>query len=134
MNADLANDFGNLAQRSLTMIARNCAQSRPDWRSATAAEEDLAMLARTDALVGEARRHMQSFALHLYIGAVFEVSFEAESLLRQRRAVAARQNRSGAHGAGALRDDRDLRIVAILLQPIMPGSMGALFGPSGRRA
>ena len=30
LNADLANDIGNLAQRSLTMIARNCAASVPD--------------------------------------------------------------------------------------------------------
>ena len=29
MNADLANDIGNLAQRSLTMIARNCGGGRP---------------------------------------------------------------------------------------------------------
>ena len=77
MNADLANDIGNLAQRSLTMIAKNCGARTPDWRRAAPAKEDLAMLARADALIGEARRHMQSFALHLYIGAVFEVVAEA---------------------------------------------------------
>jgi len=76
MNADLANDIGNLAQRSLTMIAKAGART-PDWRKATPTKEDLAMLARADALLGETRRHMQSFALHLYIGAVFEVVSEA---------------------------------------------------------
>src|SRR6202034_387535 len=60
MNADLANDIGNLAQRSLTMIARNCDGRTPDWREATPAKEDLAMLARADALIGEARGHMES--------------------------------------------------------------------------
>ena len=76
MNADLADDIGNLAQRSLTMIAKAGART-PDWRGATPVKEDLAMLARADALLGEARRHMQSFALHLYIGAVFEIVSEA---------------------------------------------------------
>ena len=32
INADLANDLGNLAQRSLSMIAKNCAGAVPDWR------------------------------------------------------------------------------------------------------
>ena len=34
INADLANDLGNLAQRSLTMIAKNCGGAVPDWREA----------------------------------------------------------------------------------------------------
>src|SRR5208337_5544153 len=53
MNADLANDIGNLAQRSLSMIARNCGGSVPDPAAEAAASEDLAMLARADALPGE---------------------------------------------------------------------------------
>ena len=36
INADLANDLGNLAQRSLSMIAKNCAGAVPDWREASA--------------------------------------------------------------------------------------------------
>ena len=76
MNADLANDIGNLAQRSLSMIARNCAAAVPDPLGAAPAPEDLAMLARADALLGEARRHMQSFLIHLYVGAVFDLVAE----------------------------------------------------------
>ena len=126
MNADLANDFGNLAQRSLTMIARNCAGRAPDWRSATAAEEDLAMLARADALVGEARRHMQSFALHLYIGAVFEVVSEANRYFanaepwRLARTDPARMGLVLYVTIETLRDRRDPAAAG------MPASMGAL--------
>ena len=36
INADLANDLGNLAQRSLSMIAKNCGGAVPDWREAGA--------------------------------------------------------------------------------------------------
>ena len=107
MNADLANDIGNLAQRSLTMIAKAGART-PDWREATPAKEDLAMLARADALLGEARRHMQSFALQSLHRRRFRGRVGGQSLFRQRRALEARQERSGAHGARALRDDRNL--------------------------
>lgn len=40
-NADLANNFGNLAQRSLSMIAKNCDGKVPNAGKATAAEEQL---------------------------------------------------------------------------------------------
>ena len=105
LNADLANDLGNLAQRSLTMIARNCAGAVPDWR-ARRRERGLALLARADALIGEARRHMAAFLPHLYVAAVFDVVARGQPLFRQRRALEARQDRSGAHAARALCDDR----------------------------
>src|SRR5271165_1123947 len=77
MNADLANDIGNLAQRSLSMIAKNSGGNVPDPSGAEPSSEDLAMLAKADALVGQARRHMQSFLIHLYVGAVFDVVSDA---------------------------------------------------------
>jgi methionyl-tRNA synthetase len=126
MNADLANDIGNLAQRSLSMIARNCASSVPDPREAEPAPEDLAMLAKADALAGEARRHMDSFLIHLYVGAVFDVVAETN-----RYFAAAEPWRLAKADPARMRlvlyvTIETLRICAILLQPIMPGSMGKL--------
>ena len=53
MNADLANDIGNLAQRSLTMIARNCGGAVPDWNAPMGLvdEETDELLAAADSLV-----------------------------------------------------------------------------------
>jgi len=124
MNADLANDIGNLAQRSLTMIARNCDGRTPDWRGATPAEEDLAMLARADALIGEARRHMQSFALHLYLGAVFEVVSEANRYFANAEPWKLAKSDPARMALVLYVTIETLRIAAILLQPAMPGSMG----------
>src|SRR5579862_5943445 len=73
INADLANDLGNLAQRSLSMIARNCQGAVPDWRGSAGAGDDLTLLAEADALIASARDHMKSFALHQYLGAIFDV-------------------------------------------------------------
>ena len=126
LNADLANDFGNLAQRSLTMIAKNCAGRVPDWRRATAAKEDLAMLARADALVGEARRHMRGFAIHLYVGAVLEVVSEANRYFANAEPWRLAKTDPARMGLVLYVTIETLRIAAILLQPIMPGSMGAL--------
>ena len=126
MNADLANDIGNLAQRSLSMIARNCAASVPDPREAEPAPEDLAMLAKADALIETARRHMESFLIHLYVGAVFDVVAETN-----RYFAAAEPWRLAKTDPARMRlvlyvTVETLRIAAILLQPIMPGSMGKL--------
>ena len=124
MNADLANDIGNLAQRSLTMIAKAAAD---DARLAQgdAGEEDLEMLARADALLGEARRHMQSFALHLYIGAVFEVVSEANRYFANAEPWKLAKSDPGAHGARALRDDRNL---AHRRDPAAAGHAGSMGG------
>jgi methionyl-tRNA synthetase len=126
MNADLANDIGNLAQRSLTMIARNCEGRTPDWRQATPANEDLAMLARADALIGEARGHMESFGLHLYIGAVFEVVSEANRYFANAEPWKLARTDPARMGLVLYVTIETLRIAAILLQPAMPASMGAL--------
>ena len=125
MNADLANDIGNLAQRSLTMIAKAGART-PDWRQATPAKEDLAMLARADALLGEARRHMQSFSLHLYIGAVFEVVSEANRYFANAEPWKLAKSDPARMGLVLYVTIETLRIAAILLRPAMPGSMGGL--------
>ena len=93
MNADLANDIGNLAQRSLTMIARNCGARTPDWRKAAPAKEDLAMLARADALARRsAPAHAELRAPSLYRRRV-RGRVGGQPLFRQRRAVEARQER-----------------------------------------
>jgi methionyl-tRNA synthetase len=126
MNADLANDLGNLAQRSLSMIAKNCGGAVPDWREAEPGAADLAIVARADALIGLARQHMRGFALHLYLGAVFEVVAEAN-----RYFAAAEPWRLAKTDPKRMRltlyaTIEVLRIAAILLQPAMPEAMTKL--------
>ncbi len=99
MNADLANDIGNLAQRSLTMIAKDC-EGAPDWRAkATPTKEISTMLARADALLGEARRHMQQLcATSLHRRAFSRSCREANRYFAKRRALETREQRSRAQG------------------------------------
>src|SRR5207253_7201759 len=62
INADLANDLGNLAQRSLTMVARQLNGVLP--QPGAFSKNDKAMLAAADAMVGKARDAMRTQQLH----------------------------------------------------------------------
>src|SRR3954463_3921688 len=62
INADLANDLGNLAQRSLSMIAKNCDAAVPNPGELTQSDRDILSLA--DSLPEKARAAMEDFALH----------------------------------------------------------------------
>ena len=84
------------------------------------------MLARADALIGEARRHMQTFALHLYIGAVFEVVSEANRYFANAEPWKLAKSDPKRMELVLYVTVETLRIAAILLQPAMPGAMGAL--------
>src|SRR5262249_42636288 len=74
INADLANDLGNLAQRSLTMVARQFEGKLP--APAAYSENDKAILAAADAMIGKARDAMKTQALHLMLAAVWAVVAE----------------------------------------------------------
>src|SRR6201999_3486454 len=61
-NADLANDLGNLAQRSLSMIAKNCGGVLPAPGDFT--EADKAILKSADGIIAKARDAMTTQQLH----------------------------------------------------------------------
>ena len=125
-NADLANDLGNLAQRSLSMIAKNCGGAVPDPSEAEATEEDVEMLADSDALLEIARRHMKVFALHLYLGAVFEVVAKANRYFANNEPWKLAKSDPARMRLVLFTTIEVLRIAGILLQPVMPGAMGKL--------
>jgi len=138
LNADLANDIGNLAQRSLSMIAKNCEGRVPDPTGAAPAPEDLAMLARADALIGEARRQMQGFQIHLIVAAVFEVVAETNRYFANAEPWKLNKTDPARMRLVLYVTIETLRVAAILLQPVMPESMTKLLDllavPSEARA
>ena len=70
-NADLANDYGNLAQRVLTLVQRNCGAAVPERGPATAADDDLL---RAAARLGpELRPLMETQQMHAALRALWDV-------------------------------------------------------------
>ena len=104
INADLANDLGNLAQRSLSMIARQLGGVLPKPAALSAA--DKAMLAAADGMIDKAREAMKTQQLHQVLSAIWAVVADANRYFAGRGALGARQDRSGAAGHRALRHRR----------------------------
>jgi methionyl-tRNA synthetase len=75
MNADLANDYGNLAQRSLSMVHKNCAAAVPEPAAFDAA--DTALLDAAAALPDITRAHMEVQAFHKGLEAIWAVIGDA---------------------------------------------------------
>ena len=137
INADLANDLGNLAQRSLSIVAKNCGGAVPDWRDAVRDKADLDMLARADELVGLVRGHMKAFAPHLYLGDVFAVVAETNRYFAAAEPWKLAKTNPERMRMVLYTTMETLRIVAILLQPVMPAAMSKLLDllavPTDRR-
>lgn len=126
INADLANDLGNLAQRSLAMIARNCVGAVPDWRDGVATSEDLELLAAADALLTIVRGHMESYAIHQYLAAVFNVVAKANRYFANGEPWKLAKSDPARMRVVLYVTIETLRIAAILLQPVLPAAMGKL--------
>jgi methionyl-tRNA synthetase len=124
MNADLANDLGNLAQRSLSMIAKNCGGALP--APGPFSEADLAILADTAAVLPKARLAMQSFALHMILTEIWRVVADANRYFAAEEPWTKRKTDPDRMATILYVTAQVLRRVAILTQPFMPAAMTKL--------
>ncbi|MBV8567744.1 MAG: methionine--tRNA ligase [Methylobacteriaceae bacterium] len=124
INADLANDLGNLAQRSLSMIARNCEGRVPAPGALTPA--DTAILEAATGLVGAARAAMADFALHTVLADIWRVIGEANRYFAAEEPWTKRKTDPLRMATILYVTAEVLRRLAILAQPFMPASMGRL--------
>jgi methionyl-tRNA synthetase len=76
INADLANGLGNLAQRSLSMIAKNFGGVLPGPVAATTA--DATLMAAADAMYATARAGMDTQAIKAWLDCVWAVIGDAD--------------------------------------------------------
>ncbi len=129
LNVELANDLGNLAQRTLTQIARNCDARLPPRGDATA--EDAALLAQAEALAGTLRGLIGRQVLHEALEETWKVVRAGNAYIDRQAPWALRKTDPGRMGA-VLRVLVDvMRPIATVLQPFMPDSMGRLLDQLG---
>ena len=129
MNSELANDLGNLAQRSLSLIARNCDAMLPERGLAT--DEDAELLAQAAALPGLMEPKLLRQAYGETLEEVWRVIRAANAYI-DRQAPWALRRTDTVRMAAVLRVLADiLRSIATVLQPFMPGSMSAMLDQLG---
>ena len=133
LNADLANDLGNLAQRVLSMIARNCDGKLPPPEDAGGAGEleVFAVLASAHGLPADVRAAMERQAFHEVLDAIWAVVRAANRAVDADAPWALRKTDPDRMASVLYILVEVMRHIAILLQPFMPGSMARLLDQLG---
>ncbi len=129
INADLANDIGNLAQRSLSMIAKNLGGRVPDATALTAADE--ALLAEARALPAGVRAAMDAFTIHLALGQIWKVVADANRYFAAEEPWSKKKSDPPRMATVLLVTAEVVRIVAIMAQPFMPTAMKRMLDALG---
>jgi len=129
INVELANDLGNLAQRSLSMVARNCDGRLPGRGPATG--EDTELLNAAAALPDLVRERLDRQAFHDALEEVWKVVRAGNGYIDRQAPWALRKTDLERMGT-VLRVLADtVRSVATVLQPFMPGSMARMLDQLG---
>jgi methionyl-tRNA synthetase len=124
VNADLANDLGNLAQRSLTMVARNRGGCLAEPGDLTDADQQI--LSAADAMLGSAREAMKTQQLHQVLGTVWNVVAEANRYFAAAAPWALAKTDPARQGTVLYVTAEVLRQVAVLAQPFIPAGAAKL--------
>ena len=124
LNGDLANDFGNLAQRVLVMINRNCDAVVPEAGGLTAAETALLDAGRS--LLAMVRGHVSEQAFHLALEAIWRVVGEANRYVDEQAPWVLSRSDPARMRTVLYTLAETLRHLAILAQPFVPGTAGKL--------
>jgi len=124
-NADLANDFGNLVNRTVSMVNRYLAGERPTPRSV--GESPLG--AGWDRILGQYRAKLDGYLLHDALGALWEFVSGANKTVDAEQPWTLAKAAKGGDDAAAARLRLVLgdlveacRLIALAMAPYMPGA------------
>jgi len=129
-NNDLANDFGNLAQRVLSMVAKNCGQAVPQPGAFTAADE--ALLGAARGLAGRLREAYDGQAFHRALEMTWEVVAAANRYVDEQAPWTLRTSDPARMATVLYVVLETVRHLAILTQPVMPDAMARLLDQLGQ--
>ncbi|MDP9095199.1 MAG: methionine--tRNA ligase [Pseudomonadota bacterium] len=129
LNTELANDLGNLSQRTLSQIAKNLGGILPD--ASPAIDTDAALLDPVRALPITLRPLMDRMALGDVLEEIWKTIRAANAYVDHQAPWALRKT-DPARMAAVLRVLVDtLRVIATVLTPFMPDSMGRMLDQLG---
>ncbi|MHB0767810.1 methionine--tRNA ligase [Bradyrhizobium sp. 5.13L] len=129
INADLANDLGNLAQRSLSMIAKQFGGVLPE--PGNFSDNDNAMLAMADGMIAASREAMAAQQIHQWLNSVWAVVAEANRYFAGEAPWALAKTDPARQKTVLYVTAEVVRQIAILAQPVMPSASGKLLDGLG---
>ncbi|HZR88444.1 MAG TPA: methionine--tRNA ligase [Bradyrhizobium sp.] len=129
INADLANGLGNLAQRSLSMIAKQLGGVLPE--PGPFSDNDKAILAEADAMIGAARTAMATQQIHQVLNTVWSVIAEGDRYFAGEAPWALAKTDPARQKTVLYVTAEVVRQIAILVQPVMPAASSRLLDSLG---
>lgn len=136
MNAELANDLGNLAQRSLSMINKNCGAKIPRKGPLISADEE--MLGAAYSLLTEVRAQHEAYAISKAMDAIWRVVADCNRYFAGQEPWALKKSDPARMETVLWVTAEVLRVVGLLIQPYVPASAGKLLDllsvPFGQRS
>ncbi len=129
LNVELANDLGNLAQRTLSFIAKNAGGVVPPRGKLT--EADHTILATADALPDKVRDALDRLAFHEALEDVWKLIRNANAYIDHQAPWALKKTDIERMNTVLRVLLEAIRTVGILLQAFMPDSMAVLLDQLG---
>ena len=123
-NADLANDYGNLVQRVLSMINRNCAAKVPANGALSAKDRDF--VGQTDTVLRDMRTHLLRQEFHLALDRHAEVVAAANRYVDEQAPWTLKKTDPPRMEAVLYTLAETIRRLAVLSQPFMPQASGRI--------
>lgn len=118
INSDLANNFGNLAQRTLSMVYKNCDGKIPDLSGYSSSD----LCTQSIGAIKTARDAMDVCQINKYLEAAISLSSAANTFIDEQAPWTLKKTDPDAMAAvlGILAET--IARIALMLQPIMPDS------------
>ncbi len=130
INADLANNIGNLAQRTLSMIAKNCGEAVPTVDATNIQPQDVALMelvrVTSDATHSSARDQMQRCKFGEVIGAILHMASTANEYIDKEAPWTLKKTDIMRMNSVLYYLAESIRCIAIMLQPFTPDAAAKL--------
>ena len=125
LNGDLANDLGNLCQRVMSMIFRNCDEKIPEAHSLN--ETDYKFVTAISSSLPDIRSLMEAQSFHQALELIWRHVAEANRYVDEQAPWALRKSDPSRMETVLYTLAEAIRNIAILTSPFMPDSMDKVF-------
>jgi len=121
VNTNLANELGNLNNRVLTLVFKNCGKAVPA-EIGPYSEDDEAILSSVNSLREKASEHISNQSIHKYVNEVVSMVWEANQYIDKQAPWVLKKTDTERMATVLYVLMEVLRYVAIIYQPLIPGS------------